>query len=658
MADIGYIVLVLALCASVYAIVALIVGEWKHRSQLVDSGRNAILVVCGLIGVASIALLHALLTHDFSLEFVWAYSSKDMPVIYTISAFWAGNVGSLLFWTLVLAVFVVIVVIQNWRKRGELVSYASAIIMVSEFFFLLMLVFVVNPFEELPATPADGRGLNPQLMNPGMIIHPPTLLIGFAAFTIPFAFALAALISGRLGDQWLKDTRKWALIAWLTLGVGNIIGMWWAYVELGWGGYWAWDPVENAGLMPWLLGTAFLHTVMMQRKRGMFKILSMVLIQATFIMCIFGTYLTRSNILSSVHTFGDTGLDPYFLTLLSIIIIGSIGLLIYRWKKLESGSKITSILSREAAFLATGVLFIVATALVFLGTMWPKITDLFGDQKYWDTSQFDWYVGSVFVLLIFLMGICAVVGWKRASVNNLRDKLLIPLIGALLLCVILAITGIREWFALVFFPLFAFGAFTIFLEWYRGVKARRRTKKENPPLAFLKLITSNRARYGGMIVHLGILLLAMGIIGSSFYDAEERSPLQQGDEMHIRGYTLTYEGYTFDDTGGNYTYAAEVSVQRDGHFVTTLEPKRVLDPDYESMAYVHEVAVRTDWITGEDLYVSLDELEDNGTVAVITAQTYPLINWMWIGGGVLLLGGVISFWPDRQKKKAGQEGRP
>ena len=654
MADIGYIALLLALPASIYAVIALIVGERKGHSQLVASGRNAVLAVCGLVLLASIALLHALVTHDFELDFVYSYTSSDMSLVYIIGAFWAGNVGSLLFMTLALSVFGAIMVIQNWRKKGELVSYASSIIAAIEVIFLLMLIAVANPFEKLAAVPLEGRGLNPLLENPGMLIHPPTLLIGYVAFAIPFAFAIAALISGRLGDQWIKDSRKWTIFAWLTLGIGNAIGMWWAYVELGWGGYWAWDPVENAGLLPWLLGTAFLHSVMMQRKRGMFKIFSMTLIIAAFTMCIFGTYLTRSNLLSSVHTFGDTGVEPYFLTLLFVIIAGSVGLLIYRWKELRDDNKLSSILSREAAFLAANILFVAATVIVFLGTMWPKITRTFGTEKEWQTSQFNVYVGSIFMLIILIMGICAVIGWRRASVGPLKNKFLIPLIGALLLCIVLAIVGVHEWYALIFFPLLAFVAFTILIEWYRGVRARRRVKGENPPKAFFKLITSNRARYGGMIVHLGIILMAMGIIGSYFYNTETEASLEEGQSMTIQEYTLTYDGWSQEETASKTIITATLSVHKGEEFVTEIKPQKYFHHNYQQP--VTEVAIRTNWATGEDLYVSMDSWTNDGSVFFFTAKVNPLVNWIWIGGGVFLLGGLITFWPDRPKKPKREEG--
>ena len=656
MADVGYIALILALCVSVYAVIALVIGQKIGQSRLVDSGRNAVLVVCGLVSVAAIALLHALITHNFELEFVASYTSKDMSLVYILSAFWAGNVGSLLFWAFVLSVLAAIVVIQNWRKKGELISYASSIIVASEAMFLLMLVTVANPFEKLAWVPADGRGLNPLLENPGMVIHPPTLLIGYVAFTVPFAFAIAALISGKLGDRWLKDSRKWTIFAWLTLGVGNIIGMWWAYVELGWGGYWGWDPVENAGLMPWLLGTGFLHCAMIQRKRQMFKVFSMALILATFFMCIFGTYLTRSNLLSSVHTFGDTGLDPFFLTFLGVVLVGSVGLLIYRWNALKSENQLGSILSREWAFLVSGILFVLSAAIIFLGTMWPKITDILGNQKVWDTSTFNWIVGIVFLLLILIMGICAVIGWRRASVANLRSKFLVPIVGSLLVCVILAIAGIREWFALILFPIFAFVAFTILLEWYRGVRARQRVKGEIAPWAFLKLITSNRARYGGMVIHLGILLMAMGIIGSSFYDVEKEAALRQGDTIEIGGYTLTYTGWSQDpEFAGPETskvrIITELSVHKGDDFVTTLKPEKLIHRNYEQP--VTEVAIKSN--LARDLYVSLDGWSEDGTV-FFTAKINPLVIWIWIGGGVLLLGGLIAFWPDGSRKPEGGEG--
>ncbi len=339
MADIGYIALFLALLASVYSAIAFVFGWRGRHPALIKSARNSLLAVCGLVSISVAILTYALVTHNFQIEYVASYTSRDLSLSYLISALWAGNAGSLLFWAWLLSICASVVILQKRDTGKGLVPYASSIIMVTQAFFIILLLSVSNPFHKLAFIPAEGMGLNPLLENPGMLIHPPTLLIGYVGFTVPFAFAMAALLTRKLGDEWLITIRRWTLMAWLFLGVGNLIGAWWAYVELGWGGYWAWDPVENASFMPWLVATAFLHSIMMQRRRGMLKVWNMVLIILTFSLVIFGTFLTRSGILSSVHTFSDSALGPFFLSFIGIILFGSLGLLYYRKEELKGEGK-------------------------------------------------------------------------------------------------------------------------------------------------------------------------------------------------------------------------------------------------------------------------------------------------------------------------------
>ncbi|MFC1847630.1 heme lyase CcmF/NrfE family subunit [Chloroflexota bacterium] len=375
MADIGYIALFLALLASIYAAISFAFGAKREHQALIESAKHGLLAACGLVSISVLTLLYALLTHDFSIEYVYLYTSRDLSLAYLISALWAGNDGSLLFWAWLLSIFATVMLIQKRDVSRALVPYASSIIMLTEGFFLILILFISNPFQKLGFIPPDGRGLNPLLENPGMIIHPPTLLAGYVGLTIPFAFAIAALLTRRLGDEWIIAIRKWTLLPWLLLGVGNILGAWWAYIELGWGGYWAWDPVENAGLMPWLVATAFLHSIMMQRRRGMLKVWNMVLIILTFTLSIFGTFLTRSGILSSVHTFAETSLGPFFLVFLGITLFGSLGLLFYRSEDLEGEAEMESLVSRESTFLLNNLLLVGAAFAIFLGTVFPVISE-------------------------------------------------------------------------------------------------------------------------------------------------------------------------------------------------------------------------------------------------------------------------------------------
>jgi cytochrome c-type biogenesis protein CcmF len=669
MADIGYIALLLALVAAVYSAAAFVFGVRRRSQALIDSARNSLLACCGLVSISVIVLLAALIAHDFQIEYVASYTSSDMSLTYLITALWAGNAGSLLFWGWLLSIFAAIVVL---RKRGagkELVPYASSVIMVTQAFFLVLLLTVSNPFQELSFIPADGRGLNPMLENPGMIFHPPTLLLGYVGLTIPFAFAIAALLTRRLGDEWLIAIRRWTLLAWLFLAIGNILGAWWAYVELGWGGYWAWDPVENASFMPWLVATAFLHSIMMQRRRGMLKVWNMVLIILTFALTLFGTFLTRSGVIASVHTFAESPLLGYlFLSFIGVTLIGSLALLYYRSADLKSEAEMESLVSRESTFLLNNLLLVGAAFAIFLGTIFPVISEAVRGVKISVGPPFFNQVnGPIFLVIILLTGICALIGWRRASIRNLVRNFLWPLVMALALGIVLFIVGMRQWYALIAFFLCGFVLFTILYEWFRGTRARHRMRAENYLKAFFGLILANRPRYGGYIVHIAIILIATGIVGSSFYDTEEFVILEPGESMTIkspatnRNYTLTYENIDYFSTQSRQVFTATLSVYNQERLIGGLMPEKYF---HRSHGSITEVAIRSSFL--EDLYVIPDTnfWAADGTVifdeedpAAFTVLINPLVGWMWIGGVVLVLGGLIAFWPDRQKSPAPGQAR-
>jgi len=653
MADIGYIALFLALIASIYSVIAFAIGVRERHPALTDSARNSLLAVCGLVSISVAALLYALVTHDFQIEYVASYTSRDLPSTYLISALWAGNDGSLLFWAWLLSLLAAVVVLQKRDVGKALVSYASSVIMVTEAFFIILLLSVSNPFHRLSFVPADGMGLNPMLENPGMILHPPALLAGYVGFTIPFAFAISALLTRRLGDEWIMATRRWMLLAWLLLGVGNIIGAWWAYVELGWGGYWAWDPVENAGLMPWLVATAFLHSTMMQRRRGMLKVWNMVLIILTFNLAVFGTFLTRSGIISSVHTFAESALGPFFLAFIGFSLFGSLGLLYYRSDELKSEAEMESLVSRESTFLLNNLLLVGAAFAIFLGTVFPVISEAVRGVKISVGAPFFNQVnGPIFLAVILLTGICALIGWRRASIKNLGRNFLRPLAAALILGIGLFILGIREWYALVSLSLCSFVFFTILFEWFRGTRARHHMRAENYLKAFWGLIWTNKPRYGGYIVHIAIIIIAVGVIGSSFYEVEKEASLMPGESMTIKDYTLNYENMDEYETQSKLVVTATLSVYNQGKLIGKLTPEKYFHRSYEQP--VTEVAIRTTLL--EDLYVILVGWDEDGTTA-FKALVNPLVNWIWIGGGVFVLGGLIAFWPDRQKLPAPRQTR-
>ncbi|MDV2990319.1 MAG: heme lyase CcmF/NrfE family subunit [Dehalogenimonas sp.] len=645
MADIGYIALFLALAVSVYSVIAFIVGGIKNgNSAWFGSARNSLLAATGLITIAVGVLWTAILTHQFNIEYVAQYTSTDMPLVYLISTLWAGNDGSLLFWAWLLSIFAAIVVLTRHRTGQDLVPIASAVMMFSLVFFLVLLVVVANPFDTLSFTPLEGNGLNPLLENIGMVVHPPTLLFGYVGFTVPFAFAIAALVKGRASDEWLVLSRRWALITWLILGLGLVIGMWWAYVELGWGGYWAWDPVENAGLMPWLLATAFLHSIKMQRRRGMFKVWNMLLIIGTFGLSIFGTFLTRSGLLSSVHTFGETGLEPYFLTFLGVTILGALGLLAYRSRMLRSETEMESFVSRESTFLLNNLLFVGATIAVFVGTMFPAISELFGGSEVTlGANFFNQVNGPIFLAIVALAGICTLIGWRKASNSNLIRNFLRPLIAALVLAVVLFALGVRELTALAAYPLLLFVLMTILTEWLRGANSRRKVRNENFIIAFLRLIWSNKPRYGGYIIHLGILVMTMGIIGSSVFDAKTTAVLNEGETVEINQYALTFDKLDFYTTPSRDVITAGLAVTADGKDAGHIIAEKIYH--YSFAQPVTEVGIIGSPI--EDLYVIFIDWDETGAAA-FEIRVIPLVLWVWIGGMIIALGGVVAFWPERR----------
>ena len=646
MADIGYIALFLALVASIYSAIAFVFGVRGRRQALIESAENSVLAVCGLVSISVVALVYALVTHDFRIEYVTSYTSRDMSLTYLLSALWAGNDGSLLFWGWLLSLFAAIVVLQRRKVGKALVPYASSIIMVTHAFFLILLVSVSNPFGKLAFVPVEGMGLNPMLENPGMIFHPPTLLAGYVGFTIPFAFAIAALLTKRLGDEWIITIRRWTLFAWLLLGIGNILGAWWAYVELGWGGYWAWDPVENAGLMPWLVATAFLHSIMMQRRRGILKVWNIVLIILTFTLAIFGTFLTRSGILSSVHTFAESALGPFFLIFIGVTLLGSLGLLYYRREELKSEAEMESLVSRESTFLLNNLLLVGAAFAIFLGTIFPVISEAVrGDKITVGPPFFNQVNGPIFLAVILLTGICTLIGWRRASIRNLVRRLFWPLGLGLIVGVVLFVLGIRQWYALVAFVLCAFVITTILYEWFQGTRARHHMRTENYLKSFLGLIWANRPRYGGYIVHIAIILIAIGIIGSSFYDIEKEATLKPGESMTVKQYTITYDNMDQYGTERVLVITSTLSVYNDEKLIGKLIPEKYFHQNYQQP--VTEVAIRTTLL--EDLYVILIGWDEDGT-ATFKVLVSPLVSWIWIGGSVFLLGGLIAFWPTREEQ--------
>jgi len=648
MPNLGSFSIILALVVSLYAALMAFVGGRRGSLELVASARNAIFSVLGLLSLASFALAYAFITRDFSVEYVALYSSRDMSLTYTLAAFWAGSEGSLLFWAFTMALFAGILAFHNRRLENPLIPYVFAVVMATEAFFLLLMSFITNPFVTIPFPPSNGRGLNPLLENMGMIIHPPTLLLGYMAFTIPFAFAIAALATRRLNSDWLVSIRRWTLVGWLFLAVGNIFGMQWAYVELGWGGFWGWDPVENASFMPWLTATAFLHSVMIQKRRGMLKIWNLVLIIITFNLAIFGTFLTRSGVLSSVHSFGQSALGPFFIAFLALGLLGSLGLVYSRRNDLKSEDELDSLVSRESSFLFNNLILVGATFATFLGVIFPLLSEAVRGVKVTVGPPFYNQVnGPIFLLLLLLMGICPLIGWKRASTSNLLRNFLYPFIFGVVLAIIMFVMGKRQPYALIAISTAGFVLFTIFLEWIRGTIARHRTRQENYFQAFINLVLSNRPRYGGYIVHLGIIILAFSIAGTMAYSTSKEVSIKPGEAMNIGKYTLRYEGMSQYQTERKQVVVANLTVYNGTERIGVMAPER-FTPVYYDQA-ITEVAIRSNM--EEDLYVILMGWDKIGGVTAFKVIINPLMMWMWVGSIVLVSGGIFALWPERKRKQ-------
>jgi cytochrome c-type biogenesis protein CcmF len=621
-------------------------GKWKECRLTLSAERSA-LALFAVTSIIMAALVYAFVTRDFSLEYVAGYSSSTLPMFYTVAAVWAGQAGSLLLWAWLLTLFCAIVIWQSRRKNRELLPYAVAVISATSLFFLGLMIYGTSPFETLPSPASEGNGLNPMLQNVGMVMHPPTLYLGYVGFIVPFAFAIAALITKRLDGQWIRSTRRWTLFAWLFLTLGNLFGAKWAYVELGWGGYWAWDPVENASLMPWLTGTAFLHSVMIQEKRGMLKVWNLVLIFLTFGLTIFGTFITRSGIISSVHSFGISNIGPLFLVFLGIILAVSFGLLWQRRSYLRSEHRLDAVLSKESSFLFNNLFLVGMTFAILWGTIFPIVSEAVRGVKITVGPPFFNQVNVPIGLgLLALTGICPLIAWRKASRRNLRRSFAVPLSIAAVSGLGLFALGVRSVYPLISFILSVFVLATIGFEFVQGTITRSHISGKNLLVSFWDLIVRNKRRYGGYVVHIGIVMIFVGITGSSAFQQEQATVLKPGDSLEIADYTLHYKGPKDLSSNHAQVIAAEMRVERNGKQLTTLFPERQKHRSHDT---VSEVAIRQS--LKEDLYVILAGIEQNQN-AKIKVLVIPLVAWIWVGGIVMIVGTLIAMGPDRVKKQS------
>lgn len=650
MNEIGELCILLALGISIYSFIVPILGVKKRRGEFIASAENSIFTVLGLISISSFILIYAFLIRDFSVEYVSSYSNRDLSTFYTISAFWAGQKGSLLFWTWLLSIFGAVVVIQNRKKNRELMPYVLSIISFTLCLFLALMVFAARPFE-LIYPPEDGHGLNPMLQNPGMVFHPPTLYMGYVGFTIPFAFAIASLLTGQLGDIWIKTTRRWTIFSWFFLGMGNLIGAWWAYRVLGWGGYWAWDPVENASFMPWLTGTAYLHSVMIQERKDMLKVWNMVLVVMTFCLTIFGTFLTRSGVVQSVHSFGESTVGYYFLAFLIVTIIFSSYLIISKFSLLKSNNELDSIVSRESSFLFNNLILVGAAFATFWGTMFPVISETIRGEKITVGPPFFNQVNiPIGLALLLLAGICPLISWKRASINNLKRNFLTPFLVSIICGIALIPIGIGHIFAWFSFTISIFVLTTILMEFHRSAKARREVTGEGFVKALITLIRRNKRRYGGYIIHIGVVLMYIGITGTS-YNIEKEATLKNGESMSIGNYKLTYRGLNLKEpVPTKAEVIATMDIENDGKHIATASPRKdFYKTSEEPISRVYNLSGLK-----EDLYIILAGFPipfQKDSPATFKVHVNPLVKWLWIGGIVLGIGTFIAMLPDWKERK-------
>lgn len=641
----GHNILIAAFIFSTISTVALILGAITKRKPILLCARICVILALGLVTTATVYMISLLLNHNFAIEYVAEYTMRDMSPLYLIGALWAGNLGTLLFWTWLIAVIGALVVLTSRERDRDLAPYATAIVMITEAFLLALMIFVQNPFKELLVVPAEGLGLNPLLKNLAMFLHPPIIMAGYAGFTVPFALAVAALVTGKLGNEWLVTARRWALLSWLLLGAGIIIGAWFSYSGLGEGRYWHWEPVENVSLIPWLSSTAFLHSIAMQRKRGVLKIWSMLLIILTFGVVIFSTLLNRSDIIASIHTFADSAFGPAFLGFLAVAMIVPLILLLLRRNQLESKLQIEYLVSKEGTFLLTNLLLLASTLAILIGTVFLLVnTEARALQTSLAIPFFNQVTAPIFLIIVLLAGICTIVGWRQVSLRTLGRNLVLPFAASVLLGVVLFAVGLRGWYPILGLGACLFVPFAVATEWIKSTRARHRSRGESYAKAFFNLVWADKPRHGGHIVHVALILIAAGIIGSSGYSVSKEVTLMPGESMTIGAYTLTYQKMEYTPASGRMTFNADVYVYKNGKFIGELQPSTYFDRSFNGE--IKTADFRSTPI--EDLYLTVAGWNETGLTG-FKAAIYPLTMWIWVGGWLMMLGGLVAFWPEKQR---------
>lgn len=639
MADIGYIAMVMALATAIYGMLVPHFGVVTNNWNLIRSAQFATIFNFLLLSLASGVLINALITHDYQIFYVWENSSTDLPLYYKITAFWGGLDGSLLFWAYVQSAVAMVVAFRYQNTNRQIIPYVIATLNFIMTFLLTLLVIWSNPFELQAIAPVEGRGLNPLLQNIAMTVHPPSLYLGFLGFSVPFAFAIAGLIVGKLDNEWILTTRRWTLVSWYFLSFGIILGGQWAYEELGWGGYWAWDPVENASFMPWLTGTAFLHSVMMQEKRNMLKIWNIILIISTFGLSILGTFLTRSGVVNSVHSFTQSEIGPFFLVFLAFVLFVATILLFRRLKMLESNNSLESVLCRENVFLAQNIMFVGVCFTVLLGTTFPLIAEAVrGTKLSIQAPFFNTIVAPMGYIILFLMGIGTLIAWRRSSLENLRKNFLLPMIIATVGTIILVFFIPRDFEALLIVWCSIFVVSTIAIELFKATRIKARQTSTNYGTAFFYVIMRNTRRYGGLIIHLGVVFMFIGFAGR-FYDVEKVVSLEENKPIVLKNYQLLFKGVEEFPVRNATHRAAVVEVTRDGKLLEVMKPARSFYPTQPEP--LTEVAFhRGLW---EDFYLVLNDEDPQAKLVTLKVHINPLVGWAWMALPLFTIGVGIAL---------------
>jgi cytochrome c-type biogenesis protein CcmF len=643
--EIGQAILFVCLGLTLYGSAAAAIGAQSRRPAFIESAQHAALGVFALLTSALLVLVYAFLRFDFSVQYVARQTNLGTPYYYRITAVWGALEGSIVLWAWMLALYTLILVVRQRSAQRDLYPWALAVMLGILSFFVIIMTIPAPVFERQIPIPADGRGLNPLLEDTGMITHPVALYLGFTGFTVPFAFAMAALFTGRLTDAWITTTRRWTIVAWYFLSLGLLIGGWWSYHVLGWGGYWAWDPVENAAFMPWLTGTAFLHSVMIQERRRMLKLWNVSLVILTFGLTLFGTFLTRSGVIASVHAFSQGSIGIFFLAFLGLVLVSAFGMLAWRWDRLRADGELDSVVSRESVFLLNNVMLIAASFTVFFGTVFPLLSEAVRGEKVSVGAPFFNQVNiPLFLALIFLMGVGPLIAWRRASIENLKRNFLGPVAIGVVAAGVLSFFRVGSVVAILTLAITVFTASTITLDVVRATRARRRDGHAMLPALGTLLVRHNR-RYGGFVVHLGILVVAVGVTGSQAWSVSHEATLKRGESFQLAGYTVRFDGLSAAEESNHYKVVGTFTVSNGRFGPLPMYPTKKFYPQEQSPI------AGVDYRLGlkEDIYLVLGDFAKDGSQATVKAQVNRLVSWIWIGGFVLTLGAGLAILPDSRK---------